>query len=54
MSTTYNMSASKELPQTGEQAFPALFTIDNSSRHESKNSAQLQKETVYTTLLSPS
>jgi hypothetical protein len=34
------MSASKELPRTSEQAFPALFTIDNSSRHESKDSTQ--------------
>ncbi|KAM0708804.1 hypothetical protein Q7P35_005457 [Cladosporium inversicolor] len=28
------MAAPKKIPRTGEHEFPALFTIDNSSRHE--------------------
>jgi len=28
------MSVPKKLPRTGEHEFPALFTIENSSRHE--------------------
>lgn len=30
----YRMSVPKKLPRTGEHEFPALFTIENSSRHE--------------------